>query len=1464
MRNIYLLLLVIVLPINLFSQDWKASTILQSTSTIEVEGSVLDNDKNIYVYGTFEGTIENISPTLSSRASKDIFIAKYTPQLDLTWIKRIGGPSYTYKPDVDILNDTLLVTGTFVDSVYFSDTQFQESVGFLDVFVAKYDTSGQYINSELLFFGSDYHYSGELKILNQNEYMITGQFWNDSVNINNDTILVGRSNVNDPFYSKHKFSNHDVIWAKYNELNNGAKYSNIAQHNDSIYVNGYFVDSLTFDKGTIRSKNSSHDLFLYALGQQGNGQWLRRTYSSGDDATATMDYDRYGNLYFGGFYRSNDFVADSTENLISQDTSRLRRYWDLFLMKYNKTGNLQWKRDYGSMGKEWTRTIEENNGIVYIGGYYSDSLVFGSDTLLTDSVNDYGVLMGTFDNEGNMLEGIGVNGPGGDDVANTMSVDEFNNVYLAGYFNSQSITFGSTQHTNPNPGTKVAFIARYQPPFNTTFTEKENVTCYNGTDGKLTVTPYFGVPPYNYEWTHDGNSLALSDSSSSSLESGQYTVTVTDSRDSTDVITTSLSQPDSIVFNGIIQVDGVETDSLDCYDGSNGDIFIDPYGSNGGFSYAWTTSNGSGVELTAEDQTGLTRGDYNLEITDQEGCTADTNFVIKAPAPITFDGTVVENIGNFQNGSVDLAVSGGTGDPAGFTYNWDGPDPNLPADTTQDLMDLTYAGNYTVSVTDDNACAADTTVTIADSSGFYIYFKSENVTDVDCHGGASGNAIVTVLESTGTLTYTWTDSTGTDLGVNDSTITGLSAGWYYVTVEDSNEGTLQDSVLIEQPNPIELTFTSSTTDTLTCYGDGNGIIDLEASGGTSPFSYTWSNSSTNQDLTGLSSGDYQVTVTDDNGCTKDTAWTIYDPAPLEVSDTSITAPSCYGEEDGSLEVVSVTSGNGGPFSFDWNDPANQTSALATGLDDGSYTVLITDSEGCEKQETYVVPAQDSLSISGTTFDVNCFNGSDGAIQVSVNGGTSPYNYFWSTTDGSGLDDNAGDQTGLSAGTYTLQVIDDNGCEKVRNYVITQPASAVSITDEFSSSIETCYGDSTGSIQITAEGGTGALNYELVQNETSITENNGGDFTGLGAGNYSVYVIDENNCSDTSKEFELTQPQEIVLTEETITNVECYGDSTGSIQVTAKGGTGALTYELNQGENLLEQNSTGDFSELGAASYKLFVVDENSCVDSTMYDIIQPSDIVISNAESSDVSTCYGDSTGSIDVTAEGGAGSLTFELLLDGEIYSENTSGSFSDLPIGDYQVFLVDTNNCTDTTAEFAINQPAELEITNVDYTNVTETGAEDGSITVEASGGTSPLYYTLNPEAIETNQTGEFVSLPQGEYYVEVTDDNDCGPLTTDNITITEKSTGILDLERKYDFSMYPNPMQDEIQVSLFVDERVDIKLEFVNSLGQTVARRVAKGVRYDWRQSINLSSLDSGLYFVKVYFDNVYKGEVNLIKK
>ncbi|MFN5887170.1 MAG: SprB repeat-containing protein, partial [Flavobacteriales bacterium] len=365
------------------------------------------------------------------------------------------------------------------------------------------------------------------------------------------------------------------------------------------------------------------------------------------------------------------------------------------------------------------------------------------------------------------------------------------------------------------------------------------------------------------------------------------------------------------------------------------------------------------------------------------------------------------------------------------------------------------------------------------------------------------------------------------------------AGTYSVTVTDANGCTSQTSVTITQPQG-GLSLSTTQVNVL-CYGNSTGSINLTATGGTSPYTYAWSNNTTQEDPTNLTAGTYSVTVTDANGCTSQTSVTITQPqAPLALSTTQVNV-LCFGNSTGSVNLT-VTGGTS-PYTYAWSnntiqeDPAN--------LAAGTYSVTVTDANGCSSQTSVTITQpQGGLSLSATQVNVLCFGNSTGSINLTVTGGTSPYTYAWSNNS------TQEDLTNLSAGSYTVVVSDNSACTAQLTITINQPTTALSL-----STMQVnvgCYGNNTGSINLTATGGISPYTYAWSNNTTQE------DPTNLAAGTYSVTVTDANGCTSQTN-VTITQPQAPLALSTTQVNVFCFGNSTGSVNLTGTGGTSPYTY-----------------------------------------------------------------------------------------------------------------------------------------------------------------------------------------------------------------------------------------------------------------------------------------------------------------
>lgn len=409
-------------------------------------------------------------------------------------------------------------------------------------------------------------------------------------------------------------------------------------------------------------------------------------------------------------------------------------------------------------------------------------------------------------------------------------------------------------------------------------------TCNGGTNGDATVTTAGGMPVITYSWSSGGTAAT-----ETGLGAGSYTVTVTDANGCTATGTVTLTEP------GAITTSMMQT-NVSCNGGNNGDAMVMASGGTGTLTYSWSSGG------TNASETNLAAGTYTVTVTDANSCTAIDSVTITEPLAITTSITANYPQCNGGTGDATINSTGGTGT---HTYSWSSGGTNA---TESNLA----AGTYTVTVTDANGCTAVDSITIVQPVAITASITSNSPL---CNGG-TGDATVSSSGGTGPHTYSWSS------GGTGATETNLAAGTYTVTVTDSLGCTAIDSVTITEPTA--LTASSNTTvDPSTC-GGNDGSIDITVSGGTAAYTYLWSNSNTNEDLTGLTAGMYSATVTDANFCTTTFSVTLNDPNPPVVSlaiaqDTACTLDGIFALTGGSpaggaYSGTGVSAGNFNPAS----------------------------------------------------------------------------------------------------------------------------------------------------------------------------------------------------------------------------------------------------------------------------------------------------------------------------------------------------------------------------------------------------------------------------------------------------------------------------------------------------------------------------------------------------------------------
>ncbi|MET0637982.1 MAG: T9SS type A sorting domain-containing protein, partial [Chitinophagaceae bacterium] len=399
------------------------------------------------------------------------------------------------------------------------------------------------------------------------------------------------------------------------------------------------------------------------------------------------------------------------------------------------------------------------------------------------------------------------------------------------------------------------------------------------------------------------------------------------------------------------------------------------------------------------------------------------------------------------------------------------------------------------------------------------------------------------------------------------TVTGLAAGTYNYIVYDLNGCGLSFSVDVGSP----LALASSTTQVNTTCGNSNGSTTVNVTGGTAPYSYSWSSSAgTTQTVTGLAAGSYTCTVTDANGCSITTS-TVNITGSSSVAATSTqTNVLCNGGATGTATVVAA--GGTAPYTYSWS--TGGTAATVTGLNAGTHTCTITDAGGCSTIISVIITEPAALAVTGSATNVSCFGATNGIASVVATGGTAPYNYSWSPAGGS-----AASTTGLPAGSYTCTVTDANGCISSQTVTIGTPTEIVATITGVDL---LCYGSSTGSASVVVSGGSGTYTYAW-----SPSGGTGATATGLSAGLHTVVIDDGTGCS-INRSVTITEPAELIVTGTSV-DESCVGLADGSVTVTANGGTGTYTYTW-----LPSVSTTATATGLSAGTYTVTVTDDNGC------------------------------------------------------------------------------------------------------------------------------------------------------------------------------------------------------------------------------------------------------------------------------
>ena len=641
----------------------------------------------------------------------------------------------------------------------------------------------------------------------------------------------------------------------------------------------------------------------------------------------------------------------------------------------------------------------------------------------------------------------------------------------------------------------------------------------------------------------------------------------------------------------------------------------------------------------------------------------------------------------------------------------------------------------------------------------------------------TGNPVT--LIATGALNYSW--SGGVQNGVP---FIPTSSGTYTVTGTSSNGCFGTDLVTITVlSNPV----ISSAVSNVLCNGAATGAIALSISGGASPYITSWGNGQSGLSLQNLLAGSYSVTVSDANNCTQQDTILIQEPLPLSLT-AQVSSANCSNIATGAIDLT--VSGGVPPYNVLWSTGATSQDLL--NLNGGTYSVQVTDLNGCIANDTFQINQSTAIQLLSTVINPSCSNLNNGQIDISISGGTPAYSYTWSNGQ------STQDLVGVGAGNFSLTVTDAFGCNQTATFNLTAP-TPLNIT--FNTNTIACYGAATGQVNSTVTGGVQPYSYFWSNGATTPNISN------VVAGNYTLTVNDAGGCTFSASS-PIQQPTNPLIITASVSPINCNGASTGLIDISVSGGTMFYSYAWSNGA------ISQDLQNVSAGNYTLILTDGNGCVYDSSFSISQPAQPLSSQMSQVNL-FCQNGNNGFVNLTVSGGVQPYTYQ-------WSNGpTTQDIFNLTAGTYSVVITDAIGCqiNDTVT---ITQPAIPFALTGTIGNVSCFGGASGTIDITVTGGNPTYSYVWSNGA----STQDLTNIPAGNYNVVVFDSQGCQ--TSQSFTITQPS-----------FALQANAVVSNLDCATFETGGIDVSVYGGNA-----------PYTYQWSTGANsedLSNLGPGTYTV-----------------
>jgi PKD repeat protein len=744
--------------------------------------------------------------------------------------------------------------------------------------------------------------------------------------------------------------------------------------------------------------------------------------------------------------------------------------------------------------------------------------------------------------------------------------------------------------TATNPTHKYAADGNYT----ITLIAASNFNCKDTTTTNITAYP-LPQPAFATADVCDGSNITLTNNSTISSGSLSHAWNFGDGNNSTQTAPTH-----TYATYGTYTIKLVSTSGFGCMDSVTNNVTINPMPSvsftannecdgvalsfvngssvaTGTNSYAWNFGDGSTSANSSPDHTYAADGNYTVKLiatTDKSCVDSFSKAVTVYPLP-----QPAFSVQDVCDGTSIMATNNSTINSGSMTYAWNLGDGNTSALTAPTHLYANY-GTYSIKLvaTSDNGCKDSTTNNVSVNPMPFVAFTANNECDgvaIDFNNGSS--------VATGSNSYLWSYGDGnTSTTVNPSYQYG-SYGTYTVKLVATTDKACMDSAT-NSVTVYRLPSTSLTVDDISCFGLGDGSIEVNSTQGSSPYTYSTDgiNYQSHNIFQGLQKGNYKVYILDKYNCADTVSAAISEPPVLKMT-IDKTNLSCYQDNSGSIQVNA--SGGVGGFTYSLNGGNYQTNKAFNNLSGGAYQVTLKDNNGCALTQgvTLTEPSSPVSILLTDKTDVSCKGTSSGNLTVDGTGGTGEilFNINGGTYQKQSLFEM------LQANSYKVKATDQNGCSDSITVDILEPAKALSFNNIDIDDV-LCFGENNGKITIHADGGWPSYTYGLFNKGTLQSDSM---ITNLIKGDYTVVVRDMNDCEITQKVTVSGPTAPLTAQLINLQNINCPDDNDGSFEVTGVGGTPTYEYSLDN----VGYQSSGLFNNLSFGDYTLYVRDQNQCL-----------------------------------------------------------------------------------------------------------------------------------------------------------------------------------------------------------------------------------------------------------------------------